>query len=61
MLEKRKTETYLTRNEVTELLKISLPTLWRWTKQNKLQSYFIGSRVLYKLDEVHNSLTKQIH
>ena len=54
-------ECYLTRNEVTELLKISLPTLWRWTKDNKLQSYFIGSRVLYKSDEVHNSLTKLNH
>jgi len=52
---------YLTRNEVTELLKISLPTLWRWTKENKLQSYFIGSRVLYKTDEVHNSLTRLNH
>jgi len=54
-------ECYLTRNEVTELLKISLPTLWRWTKDNKLQSYFIGSRVLYKAEEVHNSVTKLNH
>ena len=54
-------EMYLTRKEVTQLLKISLPTLWRWTKQNKLQSYFIGHRVLYRIDEVHNSLTKQIY
>ena len=56
-----KNDMYLTRNEVTQLLKISLPTLWRWTKQNKLQSYFIGRRILYKFDEVNNSLTKQIY
>jgi len=59
MLEKKVQQSYLTRKEVTQLLKISLPTLWRWTKQNKLQAYFIGSRVLYKLEEVNNSLTKQ--
>ena len=58
-LAKRNEEkSYLTRKEVSELLKISLPTLWRWTKDNKLQSYFIGSRILYQVDEVHNSLTK---
>jgi len=61
MLEKRVQVTYLSRKEVKELLKISFPTLWRWTKENKLQSYYIGGKVLYKTDEVHNSLTKQIH
>lgn len=49
---------YLSRQEVAEMLKISLPTLWRWTKENKLQSYYIGSRVLYKNAEVHNSISK---
>lgn len=58
MTGKKVQKIYLTRKEVSELLSISLPTLWRYTKNNKLQSYFIGSRVLYKLDEVQNSLTK---
>ena len=49
---------FLTRKEVTQLLSISLVTLWRYTKENKLQSYFIGSRILYKTEEVHNALTK---
>jgi len=50
--------TYLTRVEVSTLLKISLVTLWRRTKEKKLQSYLIGNRILYKTHEVHNSLTK---
>ena len=58
MVKSNEKEIYLTRNEVATMLKISLPTLWRWTKENKLQSYYIGSRILYKTIEVHNSLTK---
>lgn len=52
---------YLTRKDVIELFSISYPTLWRWTKQGKLQSYYIGGKVLYRSEEVHNSLTKLIH
>ena len=47
---------YLSRNEVCKLLKISLPTLNDWSKLGWLQSYKMGNRVLYKQDEVENSL-----
>lgn len=47
---------YLNRMEVAELLRISLPTLSNWTKEGILQSYRIGSRVLYRADEVNSSL-----
>lgn len=50
--------TYLNRFEVVELLKISLPTLANWTKEGILQSYRIGKRVLYRVDEVNSSLQK---
>jgi len=43
---------FITRKEVAQLLKISLPTLSQWTKEGKLQSYKPGNRVLYKQDEV---------
>ncbi len=46
----------LTREETAQLLSISLPTLWNWTKKNILTAYGIGGRVYYKKDEVINSL-----
>jgi excisionase family DNA binding protein len=49
---------FLSRAEVSNLLKISLPTLHDWTKQGWLQSYKIGNRVLYKLQEVEEALKK---
>jgi len=49
---------YLSRVEVAKLLKISLPTLNEWTKLGHLQSYRIGNRILYKADEVDESLSK---
>jgi excisionase family DNA binding protein len=49
---------YLTRTEVSKLLKISLPTLNEWTKLGRLQSYKIGNRVLYRQADVENSLHK---
>ncbi len=48
----------LSRQEVATLLKITLPTLHDWTKLGWLQSYKIGNRVLYKLDEVDEALKK---
>ena len=47
---------YYSRSEVAKLLKISLPTLNEWTKLGYLQSYRIGKRVLYKANEVEDSL-----
>ena len=49
---------YLSRSEVSKLLKISLPTLNTWTKLGWLQSYKIGNRVLYKQDEVIAAVEK---
>ena len=49
----------LSRKEVACLLKISLPTLNEWTKAGILKSYRVGSRVLYKLQEVEGSLKKR--
>lgn len=47
---------YLSRHEVCQLLKITLPTLNDWSKLGRLQSYKMGNRVLYKKHEVENSL-----
>jgi excisionase family DNA binding protein len=50
---------YMSRQEVAEHLKISLPTLHEWTKEGLLLSYKIGKRVLYRSDEVEESVIKR--
>ena len=47
---------YLARIEVGKLLKITLPTLHDWTKLGLLKSYKIGSRVLYKENEIEEAI-----
>jgi len=51
-----KNRTYLSRSEAAKLLTISLPTLNEWTKQGIIPAYRIGNRVLYKPEEIDNSL-----
>lgn len=48
----------LTREETAEYLKISLSTLWHWSKKGVLSSYGIGNRVYYKRNEVEASLIR---
>lgn len=49
---------YLTRVEVCQDWKISLPTLHRLTKDGTVISYRIGGRVLFKNDELEKALTE---
>jgi len=49
---------YLSRKEVASLLKITLPTLHTWTQQGLLKAYKMGTRVLYKPNEVKDALEK---
>ena len=56
--EKVKTNPYLTRFQVVEMLQISLPTLNNWSKAGTVQSYRIGHRTLYKLDEIEQAVQK---
>lgn len=48
---------YLTRTEVSEMLKCDLSTVHNWTKKGKLIPYGIGNRVYYKRSEVEAVLT----
>ncbi len=57
--EEDKSLQYATRKEVSERLRISLPTLNTLTKDETLKGYRIRGRVLYKWDEVEEVL-KQI-
>lgn len=47
-----KATVFMTREEVANFLKISLPTLWAWTKNGTLKSYTIGNKVRYVESEV---------
>lgn len=48
--------TYLTRNEVADMLKVDLSTVHNWTKKGILKSVGIGSRVYYKRKEVERAI-----
>lgn len=50
--------TYLTRQEVCELLHISYSTLHRWVNLNILECYKIGRRSLFKAKDVEATLVK---
>src|SRR5215203_1266052 len=47
---------YITRKEVASILKITLPTLHDWTKLGWVKGYKIGSRVLYKRNEIEAAI-----
>jgi|TARA_R110002153_G_scaffold169494_3_gene322351 predicted DNA-binding transcriptional regulator AlpA len=57
-ISKSSTPKYLTRNQVAEMLSISLTTLWRYTKKGIVSSYQIGNRVLYDQKEVQFAVIK---
>ena len=52
---------YLTRIEVTKMLKIKIGCLYNWTKEGILTSYQIGGRVYYKRSEIDNSIEELKH
>ena len=47
---------YMTREEVSKLLKINLSTCHNWTKKGKLKSYGCGARIYYKRAEVEEAI-----
>lgn len=49
-------EEYLTREEVSKLIKLSPPTLNLYTQKGLIKAYKIGKRVLYKKSEIDDAL-----
>jgi len=47
---------YITRNEAAELLKITLPTLNRYTQLGIVKGFRIGTRILYKLEDIEEDV-----
>jgi hypothetical protein len=54
---KQPTSNYLTRIEVSKLLKISLPTLNEYTRKGIIRGSRIGSRILYLESDIASSVT----
>lgn len=51
-----KTETYLSRDEVSNMLGVDKSTLWRWNKQGYLPHIEIGSKRKYRKSDVKRIL-----
>lgn len=49
---------FLTRKEVSEMLKVDLSTIHNWCKSNKLKPLGIGSRVYFRRSDVVNSIVE---
>jgi excisionase family DNA binding protein len=49
---------FITRRDTANILGISLPTLHKWTLDNIIKSYRIGTRIRYKKNEVIESLSE---
>ncbi len=50
-------EEYLTRDEVSKLLKVCTTTLWHWNRKGILNSFRIGNKVRYKRSQISDSFT----
>jgi|25_taG_2_1085351.scaffolds.fasta_scaffold02368_4 hypothetical protein len=50
--------TYISRQEVADMLQISLVSVHNWTKKDVLQAYQIGGRVYYKRKEVEDAIVQ---
>lgn len=49
---------YLTRNEVCEMLHIDLSTLHRWRKDGTLIAYGLGNRIYFKRNEIDEFINR---
>jgi excisionase family DNA binding protein len=50
--------TYLTREEVAEILKISMSTISEWNRKGILNPYRLGNTIRYKSNELDKVLIK---
>ena len=48
----KKEEVLLTREEAAQMLSISLVTLWKYTKNDIIPAYRIGTKIRYKKSEI---------
>ena len=56
--EKRQYVTRYTREETAEMLGISLPTLWAWVKDGRINAVKVGKRQFFTEEEINRVLHK---
>lgn len=49
-------EEYLTRKELSQILKVTLPTIHDWSKKGILKPYRIGKLIRFKKSDLENTL-----
>ena len=54
----KKTNEYLSRNDVSKMFGINLSSVHNWTKKGVLRAYQISGRVYYKRSEVEESIVE---
>lgn len=54
----KKQDELLTRQQVAEMLSVSLVSLWHWEKKKILVPLKIGSKVRYRRSDVEKAMTK---
>ncbi|MGM1056491.1 MAG: helix-turn-helix domain-containing protein [Bacteroidota bacterium] len=47
---------YLTRTEVSKMLKVDISTVHNWGKSGKLTRHAIGNRIYFKRSEIENAI-----
>lgn len=55
-LQNENNQELLTREEAAKLLSISLVTLWKYTKENIIPAYRIGTKIRYKKADILTAL-----
>jgi excisionase family DNA binding protein len=56
-LQKKEPEEYLTRSELADIFKVTLPTISDWSKKGIIKPYRLGKLVRFKRSEVEEALT----
>lgn len=56
----KKEPKFYTRQETADLLRVTLPTLARLTKDGLITSKHVGSRILYEADAIDEAVKKQV-
>lgn len=50
-------EKLITRSEAAQMLGVTLPTIYDWTKKGIISAYRIGNRIRYKHSEIMQTVT----
>lgn len=59
LVEQRQEKRYLTRDQVTKMLSISLPTLHAWINEGKIIARKVGRRTLFLEEEINQSIERK--